>query len=155
MAGRFFWTMATAIQLPMPGRAILVFPTLNASAMVTKNQPPDMLIIMFQIRDGMAKGASIRQKRAQPLRPNMRPASSSSGGTVRSDWKKLKAMFQAWPVKMEKMQASSAPKMRPGDSDRNHTMVIDRKERIGMDCRISSNGTSRVPARGFFAAQVA
>ncbi len=77
--------MATAIQLPTPGRAILVLPTLIASDRVTKNQPPDMLIIMFQIREGMAKGASMRQKRAQPLRPNMRPASSSSGGTVRRD----------------------------------------------------------------------
>ena len=57
--------MATAIQEPMPGRAMLVLPTLMASEMVTKNQPPDMLIIMFQISDGVAKGASMRQKRAQ------------------------------------------------------------------------------------------
>ena len=78
--------MATAIQLPTPGSAMLVFPTLIASDSVTKNQPPDMLIIMFQISGGVAKGASIRQKRAQADRPNMRPASSSSGGTVRSDW---------------------------------------------------------------------
>ena len=83
MAGRFFCAMAMAIQEPMPGRAILVLPTLMASATVTKNQPPDMLIIMFQISGGVAKGASMRQKRAQALRPNMRPASSSSGGTVR------------------------------------------------------------------------
>ena len=86
MAGRFFCAMATAIQEPMPGSAMLVLPTLIASATVTKNQPPDMLIIMFQISDGVAKGASIRQKRAQALRPNMRPASSNSSGTVRSDW---------------------------------------------------------------------
>ena len=85
MAGRFFWAMATAIQEPMPGSAMLVLPTLMASEMVTKNQPPDMLIIMFQTSGGMANGASIRQKRAQAPRPNMRPASSSSGGTVRSD----------------------------------------------------------------------
>ena len=77
--------MATAIQLPMPGRAMLVLPTLIASDKVTKNQPPDMLIIMFQISGGVANGASIRQKRAQAFKPNMRPASSSSGGTVRRD----------------------------------------------------------------------
>ncbi len=64
-------------------------------------------------------------------------------------------MFQAWLVKMAKTQASSAPNIRPGDSDRNHTTVTDRKPRIGTDCRMSSNGTSRVPARGFLAAQVA
>ena len=34
---------------------------------------------MFQIRGGVAKGASMRQKRAQEDRPNMRPASISSG----------------------------------------------------------------------------
>ena len=64
---------------------MLVLPTLMASERVTKNQPPDMLIIMFQIRGGVAKGASMRQKRAQADRPNMRPASSNSGGTVRRD----------------------------------------------------------------------
>ena len=64
-------------------------------------------------------------------------------------------MFQAWPVKMVKTQASSAPNTRPGDSDRNQTTVTDRKDRIGTDCRMSSSGTSNVPARGFLAAQVA
>jgi hypothetical protein len=64
-------------------------------------------------------------------------------------------MFQAWPVKMAKTQASSAPRMRPGDRDRNQTTVIDKKDRIGMDCRMSSSGTSSVPALWLFAAQVA
>ena len=40
----------------MPGSAMLVLPTLIASDMVTKNQPPDMLIIMFQISGGSAEG---------------------------------------------------------------------------------------------------
>ena len=64
-------------------------------------------------------------------------------------------MFQAWPVKMAKTQANSAPNTLPGDSDRNHTTVTDRKPRIGTDCRISSSGTKRLPARALFAAQVA
>ena len=64
-------------------------------------------------------------------------------------------MFQAWLVKMAKTQASSAPNTRPGDSDRNQTTVTDRKPRIGTDCRMSSSGTSKMPARGFLAAQVA
>ena len=65
---------------------MLVWPTLMASDRVTKNQPPDMDTIMFQISGGMAKGASMRQNRAQADRPNIRPASVRSSGTVRSDW---------------------------------------------------------------------
>ena len=70
----------------MPGRAMVVLPTLIASDSVTKNQPPDIDTIMFQISDGVAKGASMRQKRAQADRPKVRPASVRSSGTVRSDW---------------------------------------------------------------------
>ena len=64
-------------------------------------------------------------------------------------------MFQAWPQKMVKTQASSAPNTRPGESDRNQTVVTDRKPRIGTDCRMSRRGTNSMPARGFLAAQVA
>ena len=46
-----------------------------ASDATTKNQPPDIDIIMFQISDGIAKGTSMRQKRAQAVRPKTRPAS--------------------------------------------------------------------------------
>ena len=70
----------------MPGSAMVVWPTLMASAATTKNQPPDIDIIMFQTSCGMANGTSMRQKRAHAFRPNSRPASSSSSGTVRSDW---------------------------------------------------------------------
>ena len=70
----------------MPGRVMDVLPTVKASAATTKNQAPDIDIIMFQMSCGMPKGTSIRQKRAQALRPNSRPASCSSVGTVRSDW---------------------------------------------------------------------
>ena len=52
-------------------------------------------------------------------------------------------MFQAWLVKMAKMQASSAPNIRPGERLKNQTTVTEMKPRIGTDCRISSNGTSK------------
>jgi hypothetical protein len=62
----------------MPGSVMVVLPTLIASAATTKNQPPDIDIIMFQIRPGMAKGTSTRQKRSQPDRRKLRLASSRS-----------------------------------------------------------------------------
>src|SRR5689334_7649928 len=111
----------------MPGSAIVVWPTLIASDKVTKNQPPDIDIIMFQINGGRPNGTSMRQNRAQAFKPNMRPASSSSSGTVRSDWYKLNAMFQAWLVKMANTAASSAPKILPGASERKKTTVIEMK----------------------------
>src|SRR3954468_23457273 len=115
----------------MPGRAMVVLPTLMASDSVTKNQPPAMETIMFQIRGGVANGASMRQKRAQADRPNSRPASVRSSGTARNDWYMLKAMFGTWLVKMTNTQASSAPSTRPGARDRNHTTVTDKKPRMG------------------------
>ena len=49
-------------------------------------------------------------------------------------------MFQAWLVKMAKIAANSAPSTRPGASDMKKTIVIERKPRIGTDCRMSSSG---------------
>ena len=70
----------------MPGSSTVVLPTLMASDATTKNQLPDMDIIMFQMSWGMPKGASTRQKRIQGESRNTRAASTSSDGTVRSDW---------------------------------------------------------------------
>ena len=39
---------------------------------------------------------------------------------------KLKAMFQAWLVKMAKIEASSAPRTRWGNSSRKNVTVKDR-----------------------------
>jgi hypothetical protein len=64
---------------------IVVLPTLIASAATTKNQPPDIDIIMFQTSAGMANGTSTRQKCIQGARRKHRDASVSSTGTVRSD----------------------------------------------------------------------
>ncbi len=69
----------------MPGKVIVVFPTVIALLATIKNQLPDMLIIMFQMRPGMANGTSRRQKRCHAEKRKFRVASSRSRGTVRSD----------------------------------------------------------------------
>ncbi len=52
----------------MPGSVTVVLPTVIASDATTKNQPPDIDIIVFQIRPGIANGTSSRQNRCHPLR---------------------------------------------------------------------------------------
>ena len=47
----------------------VVLPTVIASEATTKNQPPDIDIIVFQTRPGVANGASSRQNRRQGDRP--------------------------------------------------------------------------------------
>ncbi len=69
----------------MPGSVTVVLPTLIASDATTKNQLPDIDIIMFQISCGMANGTSSRQKVIHGPSRKLRDASSSSVGTVRSD----------------------------------------------------------------------
>ena len=64
-------------------------------------------------------------------------------------------MFQAWLVKIAKMQAISAPSVEPGNRPRKNVTVKDRKPRIGTDCSTSSSGISTVSARRLFAASVA
>ncbi len=56
--------MASASHEPMPGSLIVVSPTVIASEATTKNQPPDIDIMVFQIRPGAANGTSSRQKRS-------------------------------------------------------------------------------------------
>ena len=55
----------------------VVSPTVIASDATTKNQPPDIDIIMFQIRPGMANGISSCQKLCQAreleVRARLRP----------------------------------------------------------------------------------
>src|ERR1700685_824371 len=85
-AFRFCCSMASAIYEPTPGNVTVVLPTLIASEATTKNQLPDIDIIMFQISCGMANGTSTRQNDIHGLRRKLRDASVSSVGTVRSDW---------------------------------------------------------------------
>jgi hypothetical protein len=63
-----------------------VWPTLIDSDATTKNQLPDIDIIMFHSSAGIANGTSRRQNFIHGVRRNDSAASSSSCGTVRSDW---------------------------------------------------------------------
>src|ERR1700730_1743288 len=99
----------------MPGNFQLLSPTDTASDATTKNQPPDIDIIVFQTRPGVAKGTSRRQKHCHGESRKLTAASFRSAGTVFSDWYRLNAMFQAWLVKMAKIAASSRPSTRPGN----------------------------------------
>src|SRR5581483_11263285 len=107
-----------------------------ASEATTKNQPPETDIIMFQTSAGIPCGISRRQKRCHDDRWYMRAASISSTGTVRSDWYRLNVMFQACEVKIAKIAAHSTPSRRPGNSAIKPVTVIDKKPRMGTDCRI-------------------
>ena len=64
----------------------VVLPTVMASEATTKNQPPDIDIIMFQMSGGIANGTSRRQKRIHGLNWKLRAASTSSSGMLRSEW---------------------------------------------------------------------
>src|SRR5215470_12879107 len=107
----------------MPGSMTVVLPTEIASDATTKNQPPDIDIIAFQIRPGSANGTSRRQKRCQDERWKLCVASSRSFGTLRIDWYMLKVMFQAWLVKIANTEASSAPSTLPGNRFMKNTTV--------------------------------
>ena len=85
-AAMFFCSIASASQEPMPGSFTVVSPTVMASDATTKNQPPDIDIMVFQIRPGAANGTSSRQKRSQAESRKCRLTSSRSLGIVRSDW---------------------------------------------------------------------
>ena len=65
---------------------MLWFETVMASEYTTKNQPPDIDIIMFQSSPGIANGSSSRQKRCQPESWNTEAASRNSAGTLRRLW---------------------------------------------------------------------
>src|ERR1700739_4805952 len=120
MAPRFLPAMAVATYEPTPGRVMFWLPTVIASEATTKNQAPDIDIIMFQIRPGMANGSSSRRKRISGLKRRLLLASTRSGGKVRSDWYTENAMFQAWAVKMANTEASSAPSTLPGNRPRKN-----------------------------------
>lgn len=77
--------MAMARYEPIPGRVMVWSPTVIASDATTKNQPPDMLIIMFHTSPGMAKGTSSFQKLCQPDSCRLVDTSTRSRGSMRSD----------------------------------------------------------------------
>ena len=85
-APRSIRSIATMSQEPMPGSMYWVLPTVKASEATTKNQPPDMDIMVFQIRAGVAKGSSSLMNFCQGERPNCWVTSARSPGSVRRDW---------------------------------------------------------------------
>src|SRR5687768_15980945 len=94
-----------------------------ASDATTKNQPPDMEIIVFHTSPGMANGSSIFQNFCQPDTRNTRAASSISRGRILSDWYMLIVMFQTCEVKMAKIAAHSTPSILPGNWAMNPVSV--------------------------------
>jgi hypothetical protein len=62
--------MARDSHEPIPGRVTVVFPTVIASDATTKNQPPDIDIITFHTRPGVANGSSSRTNRRQGEKAN-------------------------------------------------------------------------------------
>src|SRR6516225_222105 len=113
------------------------FDTEIASDATTKNQPPDIDIIMFHSNPGIANGSSSRQNRCQAESWNTDDASRSSEGTVRIDWYRLNAMFQACEVKIAKIAAHSTPSKLPGNRAMKGAIEIAWKPRIVTDCRTS------------------
>src|SRR5215471_2898061 len=109
-----------------------------ASEATTKNQPPDIDIIMFHRSPGVAYGRSRRQNRCHGESRNTRAASLSSSGTVRKPWYALNAMFHACDVKIAKIAAHSTPNKLPGNRAMKAVTVIDKKPRTGIDWRMSS-----------------
>src|SRR5471030_2832072 len=138
----------------MPGSFQLLSPTDTASEATTKNQPPDIDIMVFHTRPGAAKGTSSFQNRCQAVRWKLTAASCRSAGTVFSDWYMLNAMFQAWLVKIAKIAASSSHSTWPGNRPMKKTTVKVRNHRIGTDWSTSSTGTRTNAARRLLAAAV-
>ena len=130
-------------------------PTLIASDATTKNHPPDIDIIAFQTRPGVENGSSRRSSRRKGDRPKPLATSFRSAGTCRSDWYRLKAMFQAWLVKIAKIAAHSTPIRLPGNSPMNAVTVKVMKPSTGTDWRMSSAGMMTSSARLLLAAAVA
>src|SRR5208283_2397632 len=110
----------------MPGSATCRSPTAMASEATTKNQPPDIDIIVFQIRPGMANGTSRRQKRCHGRSKNRGWPHRDRTAAYAAPEKKLNAMFQAWLVKIAKIAASSTPNALSGDNETKKTTVNER-----------------------------
>jgi len=68
IAARSFEAIACARYAPIPGSVIVLLPTVIASEATTKNQPPDIDIIMFQMRPGIENGTSSFQKRCHAVK---------------------------------------------------------------------------------------
>jgi hypothetical protein len=61
-------------------------------------------------------------------------------------------MFHTWPVKISRMEPSSTPNCRVGNSATMATITGGRKLSTGMDCSVSSSGIRMRSARALCAA---
>src|SRR6185295_5908295 len=100
----------------MPDSLYSLSLSVNASHTMRKNQPPAILIIEFQTSPIIDDGSSIHLKRSHQLKRNTAAASRCSIGIELSEWKKLKVMFQACPVKIITTATSSKPMLLPLNS---------------------------------------
>ena len=139
----------------MPGSVTVVLPTVIASEATTKNQPPDIDIIVFQIRPGMANGTSSRQKRCQPREVKALRRLVEVVRHVAQRLVHAEGHVPGLAGEDREDAASSAPSTRPGNRFMKNTTVKVRKPRIGTDCRMSSSGISTISARRLLAARAA
>ena len=63
IAGTSPFATATLMYEPMPGRRKSLSPSMNASLIMRKNQPPAMLIMLFQTRPIVENGSSTHLSR--------------------------------------------------------------------------------------------
>ncbi len=127
---------------------------MTASDATTKNQPPDIDIMVFHTRPGMANGTSSRQNVCQPVR-----------------WKLIDALLQVRRHGAQRLVHAEGhvpglagedredrrqfqPHHLAGEQVMKKTTVKVRNPRIGTDCRMSSTGTRTSAARRLLAAAV-
>ena len=77
---------ATLMYEPRPGRRKSLSPRTNASLIMRKNQPPAMLIMLFQTSPMALKGSSTQRKRCHQSKRFSVATSVRSRGTDRSEW---------------------------------------------------------------------
>ncbi len=112
-----------------------------------------MLIMLFHTSPRVANGSSTARIFCSQEKPNTCAASCCSRGTVWTERKKLKVMFQTWPVKIIRIAASSSPMLLCGKSATRASTSPGMNPSTGMLCRMSSSGTSTRSARWSLAAQ--
>ena len=134
IAGTFPALIASAMYEPTPGSRKSLSPSVNASLTVRKNHPPAMDIMEFHTSPIMLAGTSrMRKTRFGRQAVDDGAASRRGVGMLLRLAKKLKVMFQTWPVKIMMMQAISSPIWRVGKSAIIPSTSPGRKPRTGMD----------------------
>ena len=140
----------------MPGSLTVVSPTVIASEATTKNQPPDIDIIVFQIRPGAANGTSSRQNRSHG---DSRKCRRHLVEIARHRAQRLVEAERHVPglagEDREDRRAFGAELRCRETAPGRTTTVKVRKPSIGTDCRMSSAGMMTSSALRLLAASVA